>query len=65
MDDPVERENYLTIRGVRIEKDASTGQLTYQTTTVQQRTWDDRMYFYPIPQTEILKSERLTQNNGW
>lgn len=65
MDDPVEKANYLNIRGLRIIKDATTGSLTYQTVTVQQRVWDDKMYFFPIPQSEILKSKKLTQNTGW
>lgn len=65
MDDPVERQNYTTIKGMRIEKDKVTGQFTYTAVPVQQRVWDDKMYFHPIPQTEILKSKRLVQNNGW
>ncbi|MDI9551205.1 MAG: RagB/SusD family nutrient uptake outer membrane protein [Bacteroidota bacterium] len=29
------------------------------------RLWDDKMYLFPIPQTEILKNGNLTQNPGW
>lgn len=29
------------------------------------RQWDDKMYLFPIPQTERLKNPRLTQNPGW
>jgi hypothetical protein len=29
------------------------------------RYWDDKMYFLPIPQTEIDKNPALTQNVGW
>lgn len=29
------------------------------------RQWNDKMYFWPIPQAEILKSGALTQNPGW
>jgi len=29
------------------------------------RTWDERMNFYPIPQSEIIKNPNLTQNTGW
>lgn len=29
------------------------------------RTWDDKMYFYPIPQSELKKNSNLTQNPGW
>ena len=36
--------------------------LTRSTVT---RQWDDKYYFYPIPQTEIKKNPKLTQNQGW
>ena len=29
------------------------------------RQWDDKYYFYPIPQTEIKKNPNLNQNTGW
>ena len=29
------------------------------------RQWDDKYYFYPIPQTELKKNSNLTQNQGW
>lgn len=65
MDDEARKEKYLNIKGLRISKDGQTGDLTYTTTVVEQRVWDDRMYFYPIPQSEILKSRKLKQNTGW
>jgi len=27
--------------------------------------WDDKMYFYPIPDAERRKNPNLTQNPGW
>lgn len=33
--------------------------------TTKPLTWDDRMYFYPIPDSEIRKNKNLTQNPGW
>ena len=36
--------------------------LTRSTVT---RQWDDKYYFYPIPQTELKKNSNLTQNQGW
>ena len=27
--------------------------------------WNDRMYFYPIPDSEIRKNNKLIQNEGW
>jgi hypothetical protein len=32
---------------------------------VMQRTWDDKMYFWPIPQESIDRNENLVQNLGW
>ena len=29
------------------------------------RVWDDKMYFMPIPQAEIDKNPKLTQNALW
>jgi hypothetical protein len=29
------------------------------------RTWDNKMYLFPIDQTELLKNPALTQNEGW
>ena len=29
------------------------------------RTWDDKYYFYPIPQSELKKNPNLDQNFGW
>jgi len=29
------------------------------------RQWDDKFYFYPIPQSERRKNPNLTQNPGW
>ena len=37
-------------------------QLTRATVT---RQWDDKFYFYPIPQSELKKNPNLTQNAGW
>ena len=35
------------------------------TRTTVSRQWDDKYYFYPIPQYELKKSPNLTQNAGW
>ena len=29
------------------------------------RQWNDKFYFYPIPQSELKKNPNLTQNPGW
>ena len=38
--------------------------VTGSRTTVS-RQWNDRMYLFPIPQTEIMKNPNLRQNPGW
>ncbi len=31
----------------------------------QIRTWNDRLYFYPIPANDLVQNENLKQNPGW
>ena len=33
--------------------------------SVINRQWNDKFYFYPIPQSELRKNPNLTQNPGW
>lgn len=35
------------------------------TRIVRNRSWDDKMYFFPIPDSERRKNPNLTQNTGW
>lgn len=67
MDDPAQREAILTIKAMKITKDALSGALSYnQDYVVEKREWDDKMYFYPIPNSEIMRSNgKLIQNTGW
>lgn len=61
----MEAEKYFkAIRGMQITKNADET-LTFTPTTVQNRQWDNKMYFFPLAQSEILKSGALTQNPGW
>lgn len=32
---------------------------------ITQRRWDDKFYFWPIPQADVMKAGNLTQNPGW
>lgn len=32
---------------------------------IQSRKWDDKYYFYPIPDSELFKNHNLIQNPGW
>ncbi len=31
----------------------------------QIRTWNDKLYFYPIPAVDVVKNPNLGQNPGW
>ena len=42
----------------------SNGTFTY-TRQTKQLVWNDRMYLYPIPESEIRKNPNLEQNPGW
>ena len=56
---------FKTIYGLEITKNVD-DTFTETKKVVQNRLWDDKMYFFPIPQSEILKSGNvLTQNTGW
>ncbi len=52
------------IYGVEVVKE-SDDSFTYTSRLVEQRVWNDKMYFYPIPQGEIFKNKDLKQNPGW
>ena len=53
-----------TIRGMEIVQEADIA--TYKPVTIQNRLWDDKMYFYPIPQSEIYNTDgKLVQNLDW
>ena len=53
-----------TVTLMKITKDSGTGSLVY-TRVIKNRQWDDKMYFFPIPDSEIRKNAKLTQNPGW
>lgn len=51
------------IKGVDITDNG--GVLTFTPKTVETRVWNDRMYLYPIPQSELFINSNLVQNTGW
>ncbi|TCC98906.1 RagB/SusD family nutrient uptake outer membrane protein [Pedobacter psychroterrae] len=54
-----------TLRGVNVVKNAD-GTFSYTPTVVENRVWNDKLYYYPIPQSEISKSNGvIVQNRGW
>jgi hypothetical protein len=44
-------------------KNGSAGELTWMNEIP--RKWDDKMYYYPIPQVDLQKNPALGQNPGW
>lgn len=66
MDDPVQREAILTIRAMKITKNES-NVLSYDANqVVERRVWDNKMYLYPIPHSEVMRSGgKISQNEGW
>ena len=49
-------------KSIQVATISSSLQLTRSATA---RQWDDKFYFYPIPQTELKRNPNLTQNPGW
>jgi starch-binding outer membrane protein, SusD/RagB family len=52
------------IYGIDITR-SSTESFSYNRKLVQRRVWEDKMYLYPLPQTELFVNENLVQNPGW
>lgn len=52
------------IYGMEIIKNGDDA-FTYKSKLVEHRVWNDKMYLYPIPQSEIFKNKALKQNLGW
>lgn len=59
-----EAPKYFTnIIQMKLTKNAD-GTVKYTRETVT-RNWDDKMYLFPIPVSDILKNTNLSQNPGW
>lgn len=52
------------IYAMQITRDANFN-FIYEKNLLEVRPFEDRMYLYPIPQSEIYKNQNLTQNPGW
>ena len=52
------------VKGVKITQDDA-GNFTYSPVQVEQRVFQPKMYWYPIPQSEVLKLKQWKQNKGW
>jgi hypothetical protein len=44
-------------------KNGTTGELTWMNNIT--RKWEDKMYYYPIPTTDLVTNPNLGQNPGW
>lgn len=51
------------IYGVEVTKVGN--EFKYEKVLVESRYWDDKMYLYPIPDSEININSNLVQNPGW
>jgi SusD family. len=58
-----ESDKLKSITEMKLTKNTD-GSINYERKTVN-RTWDDKMYLFPIPQSERMKNSNLTQNPGW
>lgn len=55
----------VPVRGVNITRDPATAAVTYVPFVLEQRTFDAKMYLYPIPQVDINIAGSLVQNPIW
>jgi hypothetical protein len=55
-----------TVRGMQIDRNDDTNELTYSIIEVEERKYDSSYQWYgPIPKGEVLKWSNLKQNKGW
>lgn len=62
------REYFVNIKVMEITKNADdsfTFTPKVNPNYITARQWDDKYYFWPIPQAEVLKSGNLVQTSGW
>jgi starch-binding outer membrane protein, SusD/RagB family len=60
-----EQTENMPVMAMKITKN-SNGQFNYLVVKAEDRFFDNKMYFYPIPEVEVLKSNgAIIQNEGW
>lgn len=52
------------VKGIRIVKQEN-GSYTYSYENITTSTFEQRMYWYPIPRAELYGNSKLEQNEGW
>jgi len=57
-------EETKDIYAINITRNANLS-LNYEVKLLEIRPFEERMYLYPIPQSELFKNNKLIQNTGW
>jgi hypothetical protein len=52
-----------TATNSQLLKNGTSGELIWMNEI--SRKWNDKQYFFPIPQTDLLRNPKLGQNPGW
>ena len=60
---PNVKAQYPTNQVRNIQVDANNYIRVY--TNITNRTWNDKMYYYPLPTQELILNPALIQNTGW
>lgn len=62
-----EKDKIRNIYGVKISKSEEGGaaSYSYEKVLLQTMFWDNKMYLYPYPQSELYINDKLDQNPGW
>lgn len=50
--------------GLRLKQISGSSEFHFDQVVFEERVWNDKMYLYPIPNTEIYK-QYMIQNPGW
>ncbi|MEP1489859.1 MAG: RagB/SusD family nutrient uptake outer membrane protein [Algibacter sp.] len=59
-----EIDNIENIKGTKVTKEADDS-FTYLEIDVEERAYDQKNYYLPLPYTELLLNTNLKQNQGW
>lgn len=54
-----------TVKGLRIIREEDNNNFTYEVFDAESRSFSEKMYLYPIPQSEVDKNPLMEQNPGW
>lgn len=57
-------EKLKSVKLMKLTYNSDSKEIIY-TPTIKERRWEDKMYFFPILDSEIRKNPNLSQNEGW